>query len=186
MVHNLHVKLADNYHLVYEFNDGHPFSTEISVYKEDSLFERFKHFFEIIPTGSAVAFVVSSGYPTSIFPFIKFLARLLGREEPIDARSESSKVDSRLSFNWQKSQDLFTNDFGTKKTRFVIELSERTPKLAENVTSKYTFIQISLWDMQLFGSILESMKDQQYQTILSKIMNQVGKDPLCLQTLIGM
>ena len=129
---------------------------------------------------------LSSGYPTSIFPFIKFLARLLGREEPIDARSESSKVDSRLSFNWQKSQDLFTNDFGTKKTRFVIELSnESIPKLVTNATTKYTFIQFSYYDVRLFGDILESMKDQQYQTILSKIMNQVGKDPLCLQTLIG-
>ena len=58
--------------------------------------------------------------------------------------------------------------------------------LVTNATTKYTLIQFSYYDVRLFGDILESMKDQQYQTILSKIMNQVGKDPLCLQTLIGM
>ena len=68
-----------------------------------------------------------------------------------------------------------------------MELSnERTQKLVTNATTKYTFIQFSYYDVTLFGKILESMKDQKYQTILSKIKNQVGKDPLCLQTLIGM
>ena len=188
LVNTLHVKLTDNYHLAYEFSNGDPFSTEISVYKEDSLFERLKHFFETIPTGCAVAFVYDCDYFNyRFFAFIKFLARLLRREEPINALSKSSKVDSWLSFDGQKSQDLLTNDFGTKKTRFFIELSNgRTPRLAENATSKYTFIQFSYWDSVLFGNILESMKDQQYQRILSKIMNQVGKDPLCLQTLTGM
>ena len=61
-----------------------------------------------------------------------------------------------------------------------------TPKVLNNATSKYTFMQYSYFDARLFVEILESMKDQQYQTIISKIMNHVGKDPLCLQTLIGM
>ena len=68
----------------------------------------------------------------------------------------------------------------------VIELSdERRLKLIENTTSKYTFIQISNWDVDLFMDILKSMEDEQYQTILSKIMSQVVKDPLVVQSLIG-
>ena len=188
LVDTLHVKLADNYHLAYEFSDGDPFSTEISVYKEDSLLERFKHFFETIPPESAVAFVITGHFsPTNMLAFIKLIAKLLGREVPIDARN-SSKVDLWLSFDGQKSQDLLTNSghFGTKKTKFVIEFSfESTPKVADYATSNYTFIQIPYWDVTLFVGILESMKDQQYQTILSKIMSQVGKYPLSLETLIG-
>jgi hypothetical protein len=188
----LHEKLADNYHLVYRFSNSDQFSTEISVYKEDLLLERFKHFFETIPTGSAVAFVIVKETLFSrlnIFPFIKFLAKLLERQEPIDAWSSASKVDSWLSFDGQKNQDLVTQsgDFGIKKTKFVIELSYGSiPKLAKNATSKYTFIPFSIWEVLCFMDIWESMEDQQYQTIPSKIMNQVGKDPLCLQTLIGM
>ena len=73
-----------------------------------------------------------------------------------------------------------------KKTKCVVELSdERRLKLIENATSKYTFIQISHLDVNLFVDILKSMKVQQYQTILSKMMSQVGKDPLSVQTLIG-
>ena len=189
LVKALDKQLAGNYHLVYDFIDIYQFSTEIRVYNEDSLFERFKHFFERIPTGKTVAFVDRSDY-RKLFSFIKFLARLLGREEPIDAWSRSSKVDSWLSFNGQGSQDLFAKfeDFGTKKTEFVIELSDdskMTPKVPENATSKYTFIQYSYFDARLLVDILESMKDQQYQIIVSKIMNQIGKDPLCLKTLIG-
>jgi hypothetical protein len=187
LVKNLDKQLAGNYHLVYDFSDGYQFLTEIRVYNEDSLFERFKHFFERIPTGKTVAFVDRSDY-RKLFSFIKFLARLIGREEPIDAWSKSSKVDSWLSFNGQESQDLFSKseDFGNKKTQFVIELSDDiTPKLAKNATSKYTFIQYPYFDVRLFVEILESMQDQQYQIILSKIMNQIGKDPLCLKTLIG-
>ena len=192
LVKNLDKQLAGNYHLVYDFSDGDQFSTEISVYKEDLLLERFKHFFETIPTGSAVAFVIVKETLFSrlnIFPFIKFLAKLLERQEPIDAWSSASKVESWLSFDGQKNQDLVTKsgDFGIKKTKFVIELSYGSiPKLAKNATSKYTFIPFSIWEVLCFMDIWESMEDQQYQTIPSKIMNQVGKDPLCLQTLIGM
>ena len=189
LVDTLHEKLAMNYYLVYKFSDGVPFSTEISVYKEVLLIEKFKSFFESIPAGSNVAFVASgvfTGYNN--FAFIRFVARLLGREEPIDGQSNSNKVDSWLSFDEQKNQDLVTksDDFSSKRTKFVIELSkQRTLELAENATSKYTFIQFSFWDMDFFLNVLESIGDQQCQTIFSKIMSQVGKDPLCLQNLIG-
>ena len=213
---NLDEQLDGNYHLVYGFSEDDPFSTEISVYKEVSSLEKFKNFFESIPTGSNVAYVASDSLKgINIFPFIKFLATLHGRYLPIGARSfkvrfsgrnqdqrlssagpevrssiqsDASKVDSWLAMDWQKSQDIFTNSdgFGTKKTKFVIALSdERTPEVADIATSKYTFIQISNWDVDLFMDILKSMEDEQYQTILLKIMSQVVKDPLVVQTLIG-
>ena len=193
LVDTLNDNLAKNYHLVYGFSDGDPFSTEISVCKDDSLLERFKHFFESIPTGSGVAIVTRGYFHDDIFAFFKILARLLEREMPIDATSlnywsSASKVNSWLSSDGQQSRDLVTysEDFGTKKTKFVIELSSgSSPKLAENATSKYTFIQISFWDAGLFVVILESMEEQQYTVILSRVMSQVGKDPLCVQTLIG-
>ena len=102
LAENLHEQLADNYHLVYEFKDGDPFSTAISVYKEDSILERFNHFFESIPTGSGVAVVTRGYFHDDIFAFFKILARLLGREMPIDATSlnywsSASKVNSWLS-----------------------------------------------------------------------------------------
>ena len=57
--------------------------------------------------------------------FINYLARLLARKKLIDARSNSIKVNSWLSFEEQKSQDIFTNSDGffTKKAKFVIEVS---------------------------------------------------------------
>ena len=81
---------------------------------------------------------------------------------------------------------ICSSAFRIKKTNFVIELSDgRRLKSTENATSKYTFIQISKWDVILFVDILKSMKDQQYQTIISKILSQAGNDPLSLQTLTG-
>ena len=142
LVNTLHVKLTDNYHLAYEFSNGDPFSTEIIVYKEDSLLEMFKHFFETIPRESTVAFVISGHFSPSN-TFNKLLASLLGREEAIDALSDVNKVDSWLSVDGQESQDIVTNsgNFGTKKTNFVIELMYGgIPKLAGNALSNYTYL----------------------------------------------
>ena len=188
LARTLDVHLADNYNLVYEFSDCVPFSIEISV-SEVSLIENFKNFFESIPAGSNVAFVASGSIASyDIFAFIRFVVGLLGRGEPIDAQSNSNKVNSWLSFDRQESKDLVTksDDFRTKETKFVIELSkERMLELPENASSKYTFVRFTSWDIDLFVNILESMEDQKCHTILSRILNQVGKDPLCLQNLIG-
>ena len=143
----LHIRLADNYHIVYGFSDGIPFSTEISVYKKHSVLERFKHFFEKIPPESAVAFVISGHFSRSnTLIFIKLLARLLGRDEPIDALSGSGKVIPWLSSDGQTSQDILTNsqNFSVNmKTKFVIELSFGIiiPKLAGNALSNFTYIE---------------------------------------------
>mgnify|MGYP001414845566 CR=1 FL=1 len=100
----------------------------------------------MISPESAVAFVISGHFSPSnvVLAFIKVLARLFGREEPIDGLSDKDKVDSWLSFDGQKSQDLFTKSghFGTKKTKFVIELSYGSvPKLAGNALSNYTYFE---------------------------------------------
>ena len=147
LANTLQNELHKNYHLVYGFIDGDPFSTEISVFKENSLHDRFKHFFEMISPESAVAFVISGHFSPSnvVLAFIKLLARLFGREEPIDGLSDKDKVDSWLSFDEEKSQDLFATSghFGIKKTKFVIELSFGSyfPKLAGNALSNYTYIE---------------------------------------------